>query len=104
MLLDSTVLGGRATAGEVAGRAVLLVQLPPPRWNFRRSPPLWELHDVPWDDPDAECTDSYWDGEALIARLNESAIEWLPSSELRSFIDEHFHELESARVMRDRGL
>ena len=103
MQLDSTVHGGRATAGELAGRAVLLVLIPPSRGINRRSRPVWELHDVPWDEPDAECTDSYWDKEVLSAKLDEWAIAWLPSSQLRSFIDEHFQELESARLLRDRG-
>lgn len=103
MQLDSTVRGGRATAGGLAGRAVLLVLIPPSRGIIRHSRPVWEFHDVPWDEPDAECTDSYWDEEALSAKLDEWAIAWLPSSQLRTFIDEHFHELESARLMRDRG-
>ena len=96
MHFDSTVLGGRATAGELEGRAVLLVLL---------TPSFWEVHDVPWDEPGAECTDSYWPGEeALSSAVDAWAIEWIPSSELRAFIGEHFHELEPDYVLRDRGL
>jgi hypothetical protein len=96
MHLDSTVLGGRATAGELEGRAVLIVLL---------SPSFWEVHDVPWDEPGAECTDSYWPSDkALDAALEKWGMEWLPSSELRTFIDEHFHELDSDHVLRDRDL
>lgn len=96
MTSNVSVRGGRATAGELSGRAVLLVLL---------SPSFWEVHDVPWDEPGAECTDSFWPGdEELNAALDEWAIEWIPSSELRTFIDEHFHDLEPDHVLRDRGL
>ena len=94
-LPDARVVGGRASGGEVVGRAVLLVAI---------SHSMWEVHDVPWDAPDSDCTDSYWDdGEILRRALEEWAVEWVPSADLESFIAEHFLELSPADVFRRFG-
>ena len=65
---------------------------------------MWEVHDVPWDAPDAECTDSYWDeGETLHFALEQWAVDWVPFADLESFIAEHFHELNPSDVLRRFG-
>lgn len=84
--------GGRARAGEVAGRAVLLVPL---SWSN------WELHDRPWEDPEGECEDSYWGADARSVGLFASwDIEWVPPGEVRFFADEHFPGLDPAMVWK----
>lgn len=84
--------GGLARAGEVAGRAVLLVAF---SWSE------WELHDRPWDDPEGECVDSVWTGDARSVGVFASwDIEWVPPAEVREFADQHFPELDSAMVWK----
>jgi hypothetical protein len=56
-LWGGVIVGGRAHSGEVGGRAVLFVPLDG----------LWELHELPWEAPDDECEDSYWEDDATTA-------------------------------------
>ncbi|MDF2509008.1 MAG: hypothetical protein K0Q52_2867 [Microbacterium sp.] len=85
-LWGGKVVGGRGRAGEVAGRAVLFVPLEG----------VWELHDLPWDRPDDECDDSYWeDNQSTLDVTNGWDIDWVDSSQIRSFITEHFGGLNA---------
>jgi len=87
--------GGRARAGEVAGRAVLLVAL---SWSD------WELHDRTWDDPEGECEDSYWTGDARSVGVFASwDIEWVPAAEVKVFADQHFPGLDPTVVWKRHG-
>jgi hypothetical protein len=84
--------GGRARAGEMAGRAVLLVAF---SWSE------WELHDRPWDDPDGECLDSYWTGDSRSVGVFASwDIEWVPPAEVSEFAHRHFPELDPTVVWK----
>ncbi|MFM2353219.1 MAG: hypothetical protein RLZZ608_625 [Actinomycetota bacterium] len=87
--------GGRARAGDVAGRAVLLV---PYSWSS------WELHDRPWEDPEGECVDSYWTGDATsVGVLASWDIEWVQPAEVKQFADHHFPGLDQAIVWKHHG-
>lgn len=90
-LWGGKVVGGKARAGEVAGRAVLFVPLDG----------VWELHDLAWDRPDEDCTDSCWEDDAkTLATVDGWDIDWIDSSQLREFIARHFGGLEAEAVAR----
>jgi hypothetical protein len=88
-LWGGKVVGGRGRAGEVAGRAVLFVPLEG----------IWELHDLSWDRPDGECEDSHWDDKQKTLDVTEDwEIDWVEPSQLRTFISEHFGDLNADDV------
>jgi hypothetical protein len=89
-LWGGKVVGGRARSGEVAGRAVLFVPLEG----------IWELHDLPWDRPDDECNDSFWDDEPKTLAIVESwDVDWIESSNTRDFVAHHFSDLNADAVV-----
>lgn len=88
-LWGGKVAGGRARAGEVRGRAVLFVPLDG----------IWELHDLPWDRPNDDCDDSYWeDDRETLDTVNGWDVDWVDSSQIRDFIAEHFGDLNADEV------
>lgn len=90
-LWGGVVVGGRAHSGEVGGRAVLFVPLDG----------LWELHELPWEAPDDECEDSYWEDDATTAEtVLRWDIDWIEPSHMRQFIVDHFGDLDADLVMR----
>jgi hypothetical protein len=78
------VAGGRGGAGELAGRAVLVVPLDG----------IWELHDKPWDETgEFECEDSYWPDDARSAQqFGQWSVEWVEHAQLADFISQHWPE------------
>jgi hypothetical protein len=86
--------GGKATTGDLAGRAVLVVPLDG----------TWELHDKPWDEShEGECEDSYWRPEAeTIAEWSAWGIEWVEPSELIPFVRTHWPEFDAESIAAKR--
>jgi len=87
--------GGRVTAGESAGRAVLAVPL---------DAELWEIHDKPWDVSDEdECNDSYWPpDEGLAAMWSKLAIQWVEPDDLIEFVRAHWPEFDAESITAKR--
>jgi len=84
--------GGLGGAGELAGRAALLVPL---------GDDLWELLDVACDSRDSEENASAWRASAEARAVFDSwAIEWVPESETRAFAEKYFPGLDPAVVWR----
>jgi hypothetical protein len=82
--------GGLGRAGELAGRAALLVPL---------GEGLWELLDVPCDSHGSEENASVWRASAETrATFADWEIEWVPEPETRAFAENHFRGLDPAVV------
>jgi hypothetical protein len=84
--------GGNGHAGELAGRAALLVPL---------GDGLWELLDVACDSHDSEENTSAWRASAEArAAFDGWAIEWVPESETRAFAEKYFPGVDPAVAWR----
>jgi len=80
--------GGIGHAGELAGRAALLIPL---------GEGLWELLDVERDAHDSEENTSVWraSAEARVAFAGWE-IEWVPEPQTRAFASNYFRSLDPA--------
>lgn len=83
--------GGVARAGEIAGRAVLVVPM---------KDRVWEFHDKPWSTShEDQCDDSYWMQDAETAtEWSKWAIEWVEPNELVAFIRSHWPEFDAVSM------
>lgn len=87
-----TTRGGLACAGELAGRAVLLVPL---------GEGYWELLDIATKVDHTEENSSTWSATAGARNAFESwQIEWVPELETRAFAEKYFPGLNPAVVWR----
>lgn len=87
--------GGLATAGGLAGRAVLAVPL---------DAELWELDVKRWDVSDEdECEDSYWPpDERTTTKWSEWGVRWVQPEDLIAFIEMHWPEFDAESIAASR--